>query len=110
DYDLIPQELLKCISCNCESGCNNQRCGCRKHGLKCTNLCSNCHENCSNTDKETFEEMSDSEEIIYEELATNRDVEFEDPEDVADYEDTSELESSIDEEEIRPKLKRQKTN
>ncbi|KYN14790.1 hypothetical protein ALC57_12998 [Trachymyrmex cornetzi] len=54
--------------------------------------------------------MSDLEEIIFEEPATNRDVEFEDPEDVADYEDTSELESSIDEEEVRPKLKRQKTN
>lgn len=51
--ELIPEILLKTICCSCETGCNSLKCGCRKHGLKCTNLCSNCHgsEKCSNVEK-----------------------------------------------------------
>ncbi|CAH2241026.1 jg4096 [Pararge aegeria aegeria] len=67
--ELIPEILLKTICCSCETGCNSLKCGCRKHGLKCTNLCSNCHgsENCSNIEKETYEEVNDSEDIVDEE-------------------------------------------
>ena len=61
-----PESLLKIIHCNCSTGCSNMRCGCRKNGLKCTNLCGNCWTTeCSNTsipinDDQTTDE-SDSE-------------------------------------------------
>ncbi|XP_018376452.1 PREDICTED: uncharacterized protein LOC108769764 [Trachymyrmex cornetzi] len=46
---LIPDELIKKIICRCETGCNGQTCNCRKHGLRCSYLCVNCHgESCSN--------------------------------------------------------------
>lgn len=69
EKDLIPESLLKTIHCSCEKGCDDRRCSCRKHGLKCTNLCTNCHssESCSNVD-EQFIEGINSEEIEEEEL------------------------------------------
>lgn len=69
DKDLIPAILLKTIFCNCETGCNSNKCSCRKHGLKCTSLCSNCHgsEKCTNVEETTYEELSDSEGILDEE-------------------------------------------
>lgn len=104
--DLIPGKLLKSVSCTCESGCNNQRCGCRKHGLKCTNLCNTCTENCSNRDREVFVDLSDSEDID-EEPAKNNDIEIEEPENANDFEDNIEFESLIDEEN-EPQQKRPK--
>ena len=67
EHELIPESLLKSICCSCETGCNN-RCGCRKHGVKCSNLCSNCHgiENCSNSEIQQLEEYSDSDDIYNE--------------------------------------------
>uniref|UniRef100_A0A1B6I9D2 Tesmin/TSO1-like CXC domain-containing protein n=1 Tax=Homalodisca liturata TaxID=320908 RepID=A0A1B6I9D2_9HEMI len=41
---LIPDNLLKAIFCSCEKGCLYAKCSCRKHGLRCTDLCSNCNE------------------------------------------------------------------
>lgn len=35
DEELIPDVLLKTISCNCETGYVFKRCDCRQHGLKC---------------------------------------------------------------------------
>ena len=99
---MIPEKLLKNISCSCESGCNKQRCGCRKHGLKCTNLCINCQENYTNRDKEIFEDLSDSEEP-----ANNLGIEIEEPEDVDNFEET-ESQSSIDEEKEKPRCKTKK--
>lgn len=66
EKELIPEILLKTICCSCETGCNSLKCGCRKHGLKCTNLCSNCHgsEKCTNVEEKTYEEVSDSDEIV----------------------------------------------
>lgn len=46
---LIPDELIKTIICRCEKGCKPKICSCRKHGLRCSHLCFNCHgESCSN--------------------------------------------------------------
>ena len=46
--------------------CDSNRCGCRKHGFKCTDICTSCYasENCSNTDKKIVDDISDSEEAI----------------------------------------------
>lgn len=45
----LPENLLKQISCGCKTGCNSASCTCRKHGLRCSDLCSNCTETmCSN--------------------------------------------------------------
>lgn len=45
---LYPVEILTKISCSCAGNCEN-KCGCRKHGLKCSRLCVNCHgETCEN--------------------------------------------------------------
>ncbi|KAK9871461.1 hypothetical protein WA026_012835 [Henosepilachna vigintioctopunctata] len=69
EKDLIPEVLLKTICCSCETACNSLKCGCRKHGLKCTNLCTNCHgsENCFNMEEKIYEEVNDSDEIMNEE-------------------------------------------
>ncbi|KYM99414.1 hypothetical protein ALC62_09846 [Cyphomyrmex costatus] len=63
--DLIPEMLLKTICCSCETGCNNKKCGCKKHGLKCTHLCTNCDssEKCSNYETKSYEDLSNNEEI-----------------------------------------------
>lgn len=49
---LIPDNLIKTISCSCKTGCTRKSCSCRKHGLLCTNMCSGCNGlNCSNCEK-----------------------------------------------------------
>jgi len=54
---LIPEEVLKKITCRCESGCKTTACGCKKHGLKCTRLCAKCYgESCDNIDDAVVEE------------------------------------------------------
>lgn len=66
DDQLIPDHLLKTICCSCEKGCSSVKCGCRKHGLKCTNLCLNCFnlENFSNAElPQVSIDESDSEEM-----------------------------------------------
>lgn len=40
---LIPENLLKTITFTCENGCKGVICECRKHGLRCSHLCVNCH-------------------------------------------------------------------
>ena len=63
---LVPKEVLEKISCGCKTGCG-KACGCRKHGLKCTRLCSGCNgEDCDNAEKvveEGIEEEDDENEI-----------------------------------------------
>lgn len=36
-----PENILKKVSCSCKKGCN-KICGCRKHSLKCSKMCSHC--------------------------------------------------------------------
>lgn len=38
----MPKQLLQQISCSCKGKCSTMSCGCRKHGLRCTDLCVNC--------------------------------------------------------------------
>ncbi|CAH1112179.1 unnamed protein product [Psylliodes chrysocephalus] len=85
---LIPEILLKTICCSCETGC--LKCGCRKHGLKRTNVCSNCHgsEKCSNVEENPYEEVNDSDEIVDEEsMHTGNNIGDEDGDGLEDFED-----------------------
>ncbi|KAJ8669141.1 hypothetical protein QAD02_000400 [Eretmocerus hayati] len=46
---LIPEDILRVFFCSCRSGCKNNTCGCRRRGLKCSNLCKICvGKDCSN--------------------------------------------------------------
>lgn len=60
DISIIPEELLEQISCSWESN----RCGYRKHELKCTELCTKSQDsdNCSIVE-EMLGDFSDSEDI-----------------------------------------------
>lgn len=43
---------MKKIACRCVSGCKTNICSCRKHGIKCSNVCSTCDdESCSNIEE-----------------------------------------------------------
>ena len=42
DKPVAPDNVLKMISCGCKSGCGRS-CGCRKAGLKCSVMCSQCY-------------------------------------------------------------------
>ncbi|CAG5028921.1 unnamed protein product [Parnassius apollo] len=97
--ELIPEKLLKTICCSCETGCNSLKRGCRKHGLKCTNLCSNCHgsEQCANVEKKIYEEANDSDEIADEEpMQTENNVGDEDDDGLEDVEDLLESERPVE--------------
>lgn len=61
NVSLIPEEIVKIISCNCKKGCKTATCGCRKHGLHCTTLCSGCHGNsCENIERISLENLESS--------------------------------------------------
>lgn len=64
NISMIPEELLKKISYRCETNCSSNKCGCRKHGLKSIDLCTQCRywDNCSNVEK-ISEDFNDSEDI-----------------------------------------------
>ena len=62
DKSAIPEDLLKKISCNCKTGCGGNKCGCRKHGLQCTELCTNCFNNCTNIETHS-DDFNESDEI-----------------------------------------------
>lgn len=50
--NLVPDDILKDLSCKCQTDCSKKTCGCVKHGLKCSEFCINCYEhNCKNTDE-----------------------------------------------------------
>ena len=54
DEEAGPPDLLKVIRCGCKGECDNNRCACRKSGLKCTSFCKECHgTSCSNTETES---------------------------------------------------------
>ena len=39
DLPPAPEDLLKIIRCNCLTNCQNARCSCIKHGMKCSVAC-----------------------------------------------------------------------
>ena len=48
DLQPAPEKILKVIRCTCKTGCSSLRCTCRKHGLRCSIVCSDCKGVCSN--------------------------------------------------------------
>ena len=48
DLQPAPEKPLKVIRCTCKTGCSSLRCTCRKHGLRCLIVCSDCIGVCSN--------------------------------------------------------------
>ena len=42
DSPPAPAELLRVISCNCQTDCSSLRCSCKKHDVECTPACGNC--------------------------------------------------------------------
>ena len=45
---IAPPTILEFISCNCQitvtgNSCENNRCACRRYGMKCIPACVNCH-------------------------------------------------------------------
>ena len=41
-----PNTILEFLSCGCKKSCDNNKCKCRAHGLKCTDMCT--LKDCSN--------------------------------------------------------------
>ena len=51
-----PNELIKTFPCGCKTGCKSTRYTCRKHGLKCNQVCKECRRvSCTNS-QEVIEE------------------------------------------------------
>lgn len=96
---MLPEQLLKTISCGCNGDCSKNNCGCRKHGLKCTDLCTKCQDsgNCCNM-QETVEDddSSDSEDAVQELPSISLDTENEQIEEFSDVEDDFEDEDDIE--------------
>jgi hypothetical protein len=65
----IPENLLNLISCNCTKCCI-ARCGCRKHGLKCSMICGYCKGNSCLNVMEAIDE-DDIESILDEDNNTS---------------------------------------
>ena len=61
--EVCPPAVLMMLSCKCKTDCNSKTCGCRKLGLKCTDLCQ-CSDNCVNHGVVADENDENSEENI----------------------------------------------
>ena len=63
----IPESALKITSCNCTTHCKDNRCGCRKLGLKCNLYCgcanSSNFVSCMNAPADSFSDEEDDFEI-----------------------------------------------
>ena len=59
-----PERLLKVVKCSCKSNCDTKRCSCRKHGLACTEGCTECR----GTDCSNIELLGDGDSDLEEEL------------------------------------------
>lgn len=57
--DPIPREIMEIDSCKCKSGCDTNRCTCKKSSVTCTDLCG-CFFEILN-DAELFDSDSDDE-------------------------------------------------
>lgn len=68
---IAPSSILEFISCNCQltttdNSCANNRCTCKRYGMKCIPACGNCHGlNCSNSaaQEEDDEEFVDENQM-----------------------------------------------
>lgn len=66
DGKLLPDELLRTIRCNCKMGCKSN-CGCKKHGLKCSDYCGHCRGLTCNNKQEVTDVTEEEEDIDNEE-------------------------------------------
>ena len=58
---MAPEELLQFTTCNCHGDCSNQRCSCKKSGVKCISLCGNCKGiSCKNPIHDSVQSGEDS--------------------------------------------------
>ena len=59
-YDEVcPPAVMKMMACHCKKDCSSSACGCRKHGIECSEICSCGELICSNRkEDEEEEEMS----------------------------------------------------
>lgn len=58
-----PENFLKMLFCRCKTNCGSQ-CGCRKSGLKCSDICENCKgQSCTNAQMIIHEEQDDDNDI-----------------------------------------------
>lgn len=72
---LVPDFLLKKITCSCKTGCARLTCGCKKLGLHCSNLCTECTEDvCENWD--VIEDVGENFNDASEENLNNIDIDF----------------------------------
>lgn len=52
-----PDELLQFVNCGCKTGCESNRCGCKRANLHCTELCKCVNCNNRSQDSEDEEDM-----------------------------------------------------
>ena len=82
---MIPEKLLKVISCNCSRGCATKNC--KNLGIICTSLCRHCEgKNCDNTEninstydedsRQFMENLSETLNLVTEESCDDDDVTF----------------------------------
>lgn len=56
---LVPDEIIDQVFCNCKKGCRTMACTCRKHNIKCTELCGACdEETCHNLPDEKYQHQN----------------------------------------------------
>ena len=55
DLPVAPDKLLKMVLCGCKAGYGSKSCSCRKLGLFCKSMCSQCMgQTCQNTTPPTY--------------------------------------------------------
>ena len=57
-----PQSILELVKCRCKGNCTSRTCSCRKHDLRCTDMCSLCDETCENRNLNVMTEDDDDDE------------------------------------------------
>lgn len=103
EKEAAPPALLKIISCSCRGACKGN-CGCRKHGLKCSIICSHCEgQTCSNVEALRIDIEEDIDEHIDIDLEEFFNVEMsnEDDDGTGEAEEIGEIEGTKEHQEIR---------
>uniref|UniRef100_UPI00358FCC0C uncharacterized protein n=1 Tax=Myxine glutinosa TaxID=7769 RepID=UPI00358FCC0C len=45
-----PQAILQLVKCRCKGDCSSRNCSCKRHNLRCTDMCVGCDAACENRD------------------------------------------------------------
>ena len=56
------QSILELVKCRCKGNCTSRTCSCRKHDLRCTDVCSLCNKTCENRNLNVMTEDDDDDE------------------------------------------------